>query len=300
MADTAHNDPEAVRRLSNALGRYLREAHSGTESVGFARAKVGHELTVESNARRRTLEHAQQAYARCLAGDDDCRAERYEVDRAAAALAAADRAQRIFATAAGEYDGAVRRFFRVVTALQIDATRKLGQIAADLDSYQRSSSAVPGGFASGAAGFGGRADPVPGGGGAADGVVVPPGFPDGFGLVPLSQIDTGPSRVHGPADFKRDVTPADLEWGLETLHRIILPALARGKDLEYFRDRDLQENRYGSRSYADTYTGFFDDNEAVRLARGADGRYAVENGYHRIWVAQRMGLTSIPGRVVGS
>jgi hypothetical protein len=53
----------------------------------------------------------------------------------------------------------------------------------------------------------------------------------------------------------------------------------------------------GTRSYSDTYSGFFGDDNAIRLA-SSGGRYNIENGYHRIWVARQMEMTHVPARVV--
>ncbi len=126
----------------------------------------------------------------------------------------------------------------------------------------------------------------------------PPGIPDGYSLVPLALIDDSDSRVGGPEDFKMDCSPEDLEWGFTALQQVVLPALARGKSLDYFRDRDTRDGLMGNRSYSDTYTGFFGASEAPRFTRQVNGTFRIANGFHRVWVARRLGLDSVPGQVV--
>ncbi|WP_019931267.1 hypothetical protein [Nocardia sp. BMG111209] len=302
MADTARNDPEVVRRLGRALDRYAKDAGIGWDTVSFAQERVDREIAAETDARRRRVDHARRDYEYCMRGEADCSAERRELDRAETELAAARLARRLFDTAAREYGVAARSFARVVDAATGDTKRVLGAIAVDLDRYLRAGSAAVGAAAVSATVVVRDTGPVAPGAAGPDVAPVtierPPGFPDGFGMVPLALIDTTGSAVHGPADFPADVSPADLEWGLDAFFRIIVPALALGRDLDYFRNRDTIEKRVGARSYADTYTGFLGRDNAPRLVRRTDGRYGVENGYHRIWVAQRMGLATIPGEVI--
>ncbi|WP_433653835.1 hypothetical protein ACQPW1_24705 [Nocardia sp. CA-128927] len=305
MADTARNDPRVVRQLAQDLDRYLREAESGERTGGFAQRKVELEITQEVGQRRRTLRQAEQAYAACCRIEDaDCSGPKRELDRAVRALDAARRAQRMYTQATVEYTAACARFAQVRVSLTLESKQLLHDIAHDLDRYNRASSAAgavyTGSAPSRPSGTGGTS-----GTGGAAGVqtdnpplVTPVGFPAGFALVPLSSIDTSGSTVTGPESFKSDASPTDLEWGLEAFNSVIVNALRLGKGIDYFRERDAIEKRYGARSYADTYTWFFGEQEALQVGRRADGTFEVHNGYHRIWVARRMGLTDIPARVV--
>ncbi|MFI7000825.1 hypothetical protein [Nocardia sp. NPDC050175] len=302
MADTARNDPRVVRQLAQDLDRYLREAESGERTGGFAQRRVELELTQETSQRRRVLRQAEQAYAACCRIEDaDCSGPKRELDRAVRALDAARRAQRMFTQATVEYTAACGRFAQVRVSLTMESKQLLHDIAHDLDAYNSASSAAgPVHAASAPSRPAGPAGP----GGAArvqtdiPPLVTPAGFPAGFAMVPLASIDTSRGNVTGPESFKSDVSPADLEWGLEAFNSVIVNALRLGKGIDYLRDRDANEERYGAHSYADTYTWFFGENEALQVGRRADGTFEVHNGYHRIWVARRMGLTDIPARVV--
>lgn len=123
----------------------------------------------------------------------------------------------------------------------------------------------------------------------------PAGFPADVVMVPLSHINDSDSVVHGPGDFGKGYTAADLEWAHEAFISVIMPGVAKGLSKEDFRLRDQREGRVGARSFADTYAGFFEDSK-IRLEISG-GHFAVSNGYHRIWVARHMGLDAVPAKV---
>ena len=116
-------------------------------------------------------------------------------------------------------------------------------------------------------------------------------------MVPLALIDDSDSRVRGAQDFGKGYSPADLEWAHEAFVNVIVPGLAQGLSLDDFRARDQRENRMGTRSYADTYSGFFGDSRITLNANGSG--FTVANGYHRLWTARAMGLDAIPAKVIG-
>ena len=113
-------------------------------------------------------------------------------------------------------------------------------------------------------------------------------------MVPLASIDASDSGVTGPESFGKGYSPDDLAWAFDALHEVVLPAVGHGLGAEYFQSRDQAEGLVGTRSYSDTYSGFFGDS-AIKLESRGDGTYGVANGYHRVWVAQRLGLDSVPG-----
>jgi hypothetical protein len=158
-------------------------------------------------------------------------------------------------------------------------------MSADLETYLERASAGAGG--SGVVGHNGSANM----GGARQ------GLPDGWAIVPLSAIDDSDSGVTGTESFGKGYSPGDLAWAFGALHEVVLPAMARGKAADYFQQRDQAEGRMGVRSYSDTYRGFFGADSAIKLDPRGDGTYTVGNGYHRIWVAKQMGLSSVPGWV---
>lgn len=122
-----------------------------------------------------------------------------------------------------------------------------------------------------------------------------PGLPDGFALVQIEAINTSENPVTGRSDFKKGFSPEDLAWAHEALLDVVLPSLAAGKGIEYLRERDQAEGRIGTRSYADTYSGFFGD-ASIKL-EWTGGSFNVTNGRHRIWVAQEIGVDTIVAKV---
>jgi hypothetical protein len=123
------------------------------------------------------------------------------------------------------------------------------------------------------------------------GIVLP--LPGGFYAVSLDHIvDDG--TVTGAQDFTKGYSLEDLAWALRALEERVQPAVLAGQGIDYFQALDAREGRMGARSYADTYSGFFDRSNAVQLNVREDGRFDVGNGRHRLWVARRLGFTEIP------
>ncbi|MRH91664.1 hypothetical protein GFY24_30210 [Nocardia sp. SYP-A9097] len=295
MSDTARNDPRIVRQLAQFLDRYLREAESGERTAGFAQRRVEAELAQQIAKRQRELASAKQEYESCCRIEDaDCSGPRRVLERCVRALDAAHRAQRMYDASTAEYISAAARFARVRVSLATESKQLLATIADDLDAYGRATAAASSvTFASG-----GASTRIHGTAASTPSLSHPPGFPAGYAMVPVGALDTSGSNVGGPGSFKSDSTPDDLEWGFETFNSVIVRALRQGKGLDYFRERDSNEGLCGTRSYAMTYTGFLADDEAVRVRLRPDGTFEVRNGFHRIWVAQRMGLADIPAKVV--
>lgn len=123
----------------------------------------------------------------------------------------------------------------------------------------------------------------------------PPGMPLEFAMIPLSQIDDS-DRAITEADFAKGYTPDDLAWAHQAFIDMILPGIARGMGRDDFAELDADLGLVGTRSYADTYLGFMgpDQGNVIKLARGGAGKFKLQNGYHRVWVARRLGLTHVP------
>ena len=115
--------------------------------------------------------------------------------------------------------------------------------------------------------------------------------------MPLDLINTSDSSVIGAGNFTKGYSPEDLAWAHTALHEQVLPAMRAGKGVDYFRTKDAEASRYGSRSLSDTYSGFFGDSAIKLEPGGADGKHKVSNGYHRVWVAQQMGLSHVVVRL---
>lgn len=120
-------------------------------------------------------------------------------------------------------------------------------------------------------------------------------LPGGVSMVALSDIDDS-DRSLSEANFTKGHSPDDLAWAHEAFREVVLPGVRAGKTIDDFRDLDATRGLMGTRSYASTYSGFFGDDDAIRLEALPGGGYHPENGYHRLWVARRLGLTHIPAR----
>lgn len=122
------------------------------------------------------------------------------------------------------------------------------------------------------------------------------GLPDGFVMFPVSAIED-PDTID-PNNFSvKGYTPADLAWGLKRVSTEVLPQVARGHTIDDLRSDDRAAGRSGSQSYGETYIGFF-VKDPIRLdGRTPDGRFVIDHGHHRIWVAKRFGITHVPVRL---
>lgn len=119
------------------------------------------------------------------------------------------------------------------------------------------------------------------------------GFPNSTEWVALDQIDTT-DRTISESDFGKGYTPEDLTWAHEAFRDVVAPGVNRGMTIHEFRELDAKQGMVSPRSYAATYEGFF--MHPIRLTRSPNGAWVPRNGYHRLWVAQRLGLTHVPAR----
>lgn len=292
----------ALRTLEADLGVALKV------SAQEMRAAVG-EIEAELQTRRRRLDQAEAtlsaargALERCVRATPpgDCSGLARAVSSAERALATA-RDEHRKATAARSRIGAVEA--ELARASARARSRLQSSIPAALSDCSRAMSRVTSYLAGGAA----TAGPLSGGlaGAAAAPVTqaVPPGGAGGTAgtigpveLVPLSSIDSSDSNVTGPASFEKMSWP-DAQWSTDALASVVAPGVSQGKGRDYFVERDSREGRSGVRSYASVYDGYFGPDRAIKLSQGPGGRLVVTNGYHRIWAAERSGLTSVPARV---
>ncbi|GIK71670.1 MAG: hypothetical protein BroJett021_06580 [Chloroflexota bacterium] len=112
--------------------------------------------------------------------------------------------------------------------------------------------------------------------------------------VPIDQIDLSDSPVHSAADFHK-VSRDEMIEGLTKL-RLVQQWIEQGATDQMLRDFDAQHGLSGAQGYHNIYQVFYGDN-AIALEQVGDG-YRVINGYHRLAVAQELGWTMIPARVV--
>jgi len=288
MADAA----VALQALSDsrsAVQAFLRDAES--QGVALTQVIRAVELQVETEIRQRVQERtaAEDALRTCQAQEDArCEAEAARFRRACERLERAQAARARLIDAVGRFAPAKLRYFDAVRSTVPEAVEFLSARARAIEDYaQRGAGGVEQSPPPVAAAAGGEA--------RAPLATGRSGVPEGCDLVSLDLIDDSDSAVSGPGDFGKGYSPEDLRWAYGALDEVVLPALRRGLGADYFRDRDLREGRQGTRSYADTYSGFFGDS-AIKLDLGPNGRYTVTNGYHRIWVARQIGRSHVPAR----
>lgn len=117
----------------------------------------------------------------------------------------------------------------------------------------------------------------------------------GFQTVAISDIDLSDSHVSSSDDFHK-VSMSDMQAGLQKLQSVVAPAVAQGKDKDYFRELDQANGLSYPDGYLRIYEAFYGDSP-IRLEK-IGGRYQVINGYHRLFVAQKLGIASLPANVI--
>lgn len=284
----------ADTRLSTVieLARALRESDAAVnaiqDQVSKSVTRVAQTVAEAQAAARQALNRAEAELSACQQQRDrDCSGVVVAVAKARERLDRAQQAMRLVERASARCVAAQARFSREMLGASRDGQGILNKAAADLGAYL-----------GGSIGSAANSPISPGIGSVSSRSGLAPlvGAPAGFADVPLALIDTGDSPVMGSASFGKGYSPEDLAWAYEALHEVVLPAMAAGRGPDYFQERDQAEGRLGTRSYTDTYLGFF-GHDAIKLDRQADGSLSVGNGYHRIWVAREMGLKSVPARV---
>ncbi|HWJ84592.1 MAG TPA: hypothetical protein VNR62_04140 [Cellulomonas sp.] len=289
MTRRAEVERLAVPELGADIRAYVARMRAGQSAVSGRLADAEAACRRATDEARRDLSVAMEQLAACRQQENaDTTWAVATVDRAKARLAAMYGVATDVASLRSQYEPAARRFESATEVLAQQVQRELGRAEQTLDAYLgRSHGGGPSGGGPHTAGT----PPVN------DRVSQPAGFPDGVFMVPLSLVDDADTRVQGPGEFSEYYTPAALEWAHEAFISVIAPGIAAGATIDTFRDLDQAENRMGTRSYAMTYQGFLGTDAIVLSPAGAG--LEVNNGYHRIWVARRMGLTSVPARVVG-
>lgn len=120
-------------------------------------------------------------------------------------------------------------------------------------------------------------------------------LPPGFYWVPLAEIDQ--SDLPGEDEFQK-VSAEEMKKGFQTLREEILPALQKGADKDYFRAQDEKQRKSSPAGALRVYEAFFGKMDPVHLSRFTDEKfYSVDNGRHRIRVAQELGWPAVPAEV---
>lgn len=289
----AHVDTQAIPALIADLRAFATDSQSAMNTLSIEHARVADRILTEIRARQTRVDQCRSALASCE--PEEVPAARRALAVAEARLRTAKDALAITSRSAARYEHARARWNTALSTIEGEAIPSLVRSGGRLETYfgGGSASASTGGPALGSVALRGGDSSS----GWRDQITVADGLPEGRALVPLALIDDSDSAVLGPEAFGKGYTAEDLAWAHTAFIRVVLPTLQAGGSLDDLRDRDQREGRVGTRSYADTYAGFL-GGDAIRLAP-TDGRFTVENGYHRIWVARQLGLDHLPAWVVG-
>lgn len=112
---------------------------------------------------------------------------------------------------------------------------------------------------------------------------------------PVDQINVSDTYVKSEADFKK-VSHAEMVEGFTKLEAVVRPQVEAGAGPDDFSKMDAEQGLDNEHGYRKIYDAFYGD-DAIRLNKDGD-TYSVVNGYHRLCVAQELGIKSVPARVV--
>jgi len=117
----------------------------------------------------------------------------------------------------------------------------------------------------------------------------------GIQNVPLTKIDLSDSNVKGPEDCKK-TSYDEMIKEFDVLEKEVRPAVEKGATADYFRTRDrvCGLDHHNSLRIYDAFYG----HNSIRLNKIDENNYKVENGYHRLYVAQELSLPTVPARVI--
>ncbi len=133
-------------------------------------------------------------------------------------------------------------------------------------------------------------------------------LPAGFGWVDLNEVELS-GFIDDPEHFNKS-DYYTMRRGIEILRDEIIPALRSGRfgreDAERMdRDRGTEYTVDGwihPESRLTVWRAFLDprrEADVVVLERGADGKYCVTSGRHRLGLARSLGIRMIPARILG-
>ena len=112
--------------------------------------------------------------------------------------------------------------------------------------------------------------------------------------VPVAALPE-PEGVEDASDFEK-ATPEELKVGLMRLQEM-KPMIESGEgaNTDYWREFDRQRGLVHPHGYLKVYESFY-GSDAIRLDKDGD-RYDIVWGRHRIFMAKRMGIDTLPARV---
>jgi hypothetical protein len=122
-----------------------------------------------------------------------------------------------------------------------------------------------------------------------------------FGRAGLEEVDISKTTTADNPILdagKGGATAADYVWAVQAWDSVVRPSVAGGATREDFERRDSERDAPAFRRLADVYDLFLGESDRIVLSRGSDGILTVTNGRHRIEAARRVGVTSLPAKVL--
>lgn len=291
-------EPRTLTALQLMLRSLVADTEATHEGVVRETDRVLTRIRAAVTMRQSVVERCRRSLDSCLRSDrESCAAERAALEVAIRRLDAARRALAMATQATADHQATARSIRKKMFTTQ---GQGLAFLSKKLDKVAAATGAGGSTTSLGAIALGAAAR-LPGGG-ATSAVEAPAGLPAGCTLVPLDLIDQNEVPIAGPQDFEKGYSIEDLAYAWDLLDQRVLPALAAGDEPGSFADLDLAAGVMGTRSLADTYSGFLDtrSGNVIKLEQRPDGTYSIVNGRHRIYVAGLTGRTVVPAFVLGT
>lgn len=307
MTGAVDSDPEALRRIGFALRKLDHEANVAASRTMSIAEQTLHEVQDEHRRRVRdlaratdTLRAAEVALEQCVNSPQrSCAAEHEQVKQAEREVrrcqertVISKRAVSTITRIRDDLQSASRRLTSRVGGALEGAQRFLRDRGLALEEYLTGSSGASGtlGLPPGGRSAPGRGASVAenrsGGDGSSSLIELQS---TGVFEVPLELIDDSDSTVSGVKSFEK-VSLADTRHGIEMLQHQVLPSIRDGWNPNGGGTGGLSEE-------ARAVAGYYFGDTRVKLRRNANGRFAVVNGYHRIYAARELGVDSLPAEV---
>jgi len=302
-SDTVTASPDSLHQLADGTRRFqtehleaIQRSLSITDQARDHVEQVRRDRAREEERARQSLSDAQSAMAACEAdGQRSCSQEAMSVREAERTLAIAVERHQVSRRVEARVNAlrdrhrtSATRCKQVLTRLAPQAIAELNRLGANLEGYR----AVPIPTSAGVGGDAGHADILESDRGPTS---TPPRIgATQMSLVPLAAIDDRDTSITGPQSFEK-VSYNDMMHGMALLDEIVVPAVQAGKGRDYFAERDRREGRREP-TLTTVYESFFAPERSVKLSRSG-GKFQVINGYHRIYLARREGLSSIPASI---
>jgi hypothetical protein len=297
----------ALEDLRNGLMRFKGEAQGALlvadREINRTRAWLQERLTYwqfELKRRRRMLEEAQLAMSACLRSGTrdhppDCREPQALVERAQHLIQEAELELRTV-------QEHIKKVEQAVDSYQQQARRLIGTLEDELlkgAALLSNSTSILRSYVDGSSGGGTFLTTYTSSSQANTNVpsltTNKAGRTD-IQMISVADIDLSDSHVKGTSDFNKGISPDDVKEGWCKLQSVVAPAVVQGADADYFAQLDASQGLDNANGYLHIYQVFYGENSCIRLDK-VGNKYTVVNGYHRLFIAQQLGITTVPAWV---